>query len=62
MADGDCAVHCTGWDPIFEVDGQTYAEMDKAVKNRISHRFKALQKLKAWLAEADNYGSAVSSP
>jgi inosine triphosphate pyrophosphatase len=32
-----------GWDPVFEVSettgfGQTYAEMDKAVKNTISHR------------------------
>ncbi|KAI1617947.1 Ham1 family protein [Exophiala viscosa] len=39
-----------GWDPIFEYEGQTYAEMDKAEKNRISHRGKALDKLKAWLA------------
>lgn len=38
-----------GWDPIFEVDGfgQTYAEMDKAVKNGISHRARALAALKA---------------
>ena len=30
-----------GWDPVFEADGfdQTYAEMDKDVKNTISHRF-----------------------
>ncbi len=32
-----------GWDPVFEVTesvglGETYAEMDKAVKNSISHR------------------------
>jgi len=40
-----------GWDPIFEYEGQTYAEMDKDVKNKISHRFKALEKLKAWLQE-----------
>ncbi|QKX60814.1 uncharacterized protein TRUGW13939_07960 [Talaromyces rugulosus] len=40
-----------GWDPIFEYEGQTYAEMDKAEKNKISHRFKALVKLKEWLAE-----------
>lgn len=24
--------HFQGWDPIFEYDGQTYAEMDKAAK------------------------------
>ncbi|CAG7935360.1 unnamed protein product [Penicillium nalgiovense] len=41
-----------GWDPIFEYDGkQTYAEMDKEEKNKISHRYKALVKLQQWLAE-----------
>ncbi|KAJ9642908.1 nucleoside triphosphate pyrophosphohydrolase ham1 [Coniosporium tulheliwenetii] len=39
-----------GWDSCFEYEGQTYAEMDKAEKNKISHRGKALEKLKAWLA------------
>lgn len=30
-----------GWDPIFEAEGfgQTYAEMDKTIKNTISHRW-----------------------
>ncbi|KNG48339.1 ham1 family protein [Stemphylium lycopersici] len=32
------------------VFGQTYAEMDKSEKNKISHRAKALDKLKEWLA------------
>ncbi|KAI3319621.1 Ham1-like protein [Xylariaceae sp. AK1471] len=41
-----------GWDPIFEFEGQTYAEMDKAEKNKISHSFKALEKLKKWLEES----------
>ena len=42
-----------GWDPIFEPEGfeQTYAELDKDVKNSISHRFRALEKLKAYFAE-----------
>ncbi|KAH6715209.1 inosine triphosphate pyrophosphatase-like protein [Leptodontidium sp. 2 PMI_412] len=40
-----------GWDPIFEYDGKTYAEMDKVEKNKISHRFRALEKLKKWLLE-----------
>ncbi|OJJ68788.1 hypothetical protein ASPBRDRAFT_46999 [Aspergillus brasiliensis CBS 101740] len=39
-----------GWDPIFEYQGKTYAEMDKEEKNRISHRYKALVKLQEWLA------------
>ncbi|PQE16584.1 inosine triphosphate pyrophosphatase protein [Rutstroemia sp. NJR-2017a BBW] len=41
-----------GWDPIFEYDGKTYAEMEKVEKNKISHRFRALEKLKTWLQEA----------
>ena len=29
-----------GWDPVFEPEGfdQTYAELDKDTKNKISHR------------------------
>ncbi|VDP90574.1 unnamed protein product [Echinostoma caproni] len=40
-----------GWDPVFQPDGHqlTYAEMEKSVKNTISHRFKALSKLKQFL-------------
>jgi inosine triphosphate pyrophosphatase len=32
-----------GWDPIFQPEGfqETYAEMNKAVKNTISHRWVA---------------------
>ena len=42
-----------GWDPIFQPEGfgQTYAEMDKNEKNKISHRFRALDKLKQYLLE-----------
>jgi inosine triphosphate pyrophosphatase len=42
-----------GWDPVFEPlegGGKTYAEMDGAAKNAISHRYRALEKLKAFLA------------
>ena len=40
-----------GWDPIFQPDGfsETYAEMDKTIKNRISHRFRALDQLRSHL-------------
>ncbi|GBG31339.1 Inosine triphosphate pyrophosphatase [Hondaea fermentalgiana] len=40
-----------GWDPVFQPDGfeQTYAELDKEIKNGISHRFKALQKFQAYV-------------
>jgi len=40
-----------GYDPIFQPEFQnlTYAEMDREEKNRISHRFKALDKIKEFL-------------
>ena len=58
---------CAGWDPCFEYEGKTYAEMHKDEKvssqwmagisrqltveqNKISHRGKATDKLKKWLA------------
>lgn len=34
-----------GYDPVFEVDGRTLAEMDPLEKNRLSHRAKALSAL-----------------
>ena len=47
-----------GWDPVFEPEGYTttYAEMDKAEKNKISHRYRALAKLREALPElAEHY-------
>lgn len=40
-----------GWDPVFLPDDfdTTYAEMDKDVKNTISHRYRALDKLRDYL-------------
>lgn len=37
-----------GWDPVFQPASfnQTYAEMEKSLKNTISHRYKALMKVK----------------
>ena len=42
-----------GYDPIFVADGygQTYAEMDPDIKNSMSHRTLAVQKLKAYLRD-----------
>ncbi|KAK5109427.1 hypothetical protein LTR62_006986 [Meristemomyces frigidus] len=40
-----------GWDACFEYEGQTYAEMPKEQKNKISHRGRALAKLTAWLKQ-----------
>ncbi|XP_058095108.1 inosine triphosphate pyrophosphatase [Magnolia sinica] len=44
-----------GWDPIFQPDGyqETYAEMPKEEKNKISHRSKALAMVKSHFATAD---------
>lgn len=44
-----------GWDSIFEPDGfvQTYAELDNDVKNGISHRYKALAKVREFLVSQE---------
>jgi len=39
-----------GYDPIFEHDGRTFAEMSTDEKNAISHRGRALGRLAEWLA------------
>ena len=43
-----------GWDPVFEPEGftETYAEMSKEQKNSISHRYRALDKLREHLTGA----------
>ena len=45
--------HGFGYDPLFLPSGfkETFAEMDPSTKNRISHRGKALEKLKPELLE-----------
>lgn len=56
--------HAFGWDPVFEpsvgqTEGgplQTYAEMDNDVKNTISHRYRALAKLRDFLMTQDGNG------
>ena len=43
-----------GYDPIFEHDGTTFAEMSTDRKNALSHRGRALAKLADWLAERED--------
>jgi XTP/dITP diphosphohydrolase len=40
-----------GFDPIFEHDGTTFAEMSTDEKNAVSHRGRALAKFGEWYAE-----------
>lgn len=40
-----------GFDPIFEYDGQTFAEMSTEEKNAISHRGRALAAFAEWFAD-----------
>ncbi len=42
-----------GYDPLFVPDGfeQTFAELGEAVKNKLSHRAKALEKLRIYLSK-----------
>jgi XTP/dITP diphosphohydrolase len=42
-----------GFDPIFEYDGRTFAEMDTDEKNAISHRGRALAKFAEWYADRE---------
>jgi len=48
-----------GWDPVFQPDeggGRTYAEMEKAAKNAISHRYRALAGMRAALLAGELMG------
>ena len=40
-----------GYDPIFEHDGETFAEMNTDRKNAVSHRGRALEKFAEWYAD-----------
>ena len=42
-----------GFDPIFEYDGTTFAEMDTDEKNAVSHRGRALAKFAEWYETTD---------
>jgi len=49
-----------GYDPIFELPetGRTFAEMPAAEKHRWSHRGRALEALRAFLANLAEEGSS----
>ncbi|XP_017360282.1 inosine triphosphate pyrophosphatase isoform X2 [Cebus imitator] len=51
-----------GWDPCFQPDGyeQTYAEMPKAEKNAISHRFRALLELQEYFGSSTSVAGGAS--
>ena len=40
-----------GYDPVFYVNGKSYAEMTDCEKDGLSHRAAALEKLGRWLAD-----------
>jgi len=42
-----------GFDPIFEFDGRTFAELATEEKNAISHRGRALAKFAEWYADVE---------
>lgn len=44
-----------GWDPCFQPNGykETFAEMDRSIKNTISHRALALQQLQSKFSKQD---------
>lgn len=53
-----------GWDPIFQPEGfdKTYAELDASIKNGISHRGKALGKVKEYFETEDVTGAKRVKP
>lgn len=52
-----------GWDPCFQPDGfdKTYAELDAEVKNRISHRGRALEKLREYFENLTTFDDNCES-
>ncbi|KAI9926267.1 hypothetical protein ASPWEDRAFT_116210 [Aspergillus wentii DTO 134E9] len=42
-----------GWEPIFEHQGETLAEMEHDKKNKLSHRYQALFEFQQWLSQEE---------
>jgi len=53
-----------GWDPCFLPDGfdKTYAELDKDVKNSISHRGRSLDKLRSFFTDKEKVNEDGGEP
>lgn len=53
-----------GWDPCFLPDGfdKTYAELDKDVKNGISHRGRSLEELRKFFEKGDDKKDESNEP
>lgn len=53
-----------GWDPVFQPEGYdvTYAEMDKAEKNKISHRYRSLAALQKFLQDTPEAARGIKRP
>jgi XTP/dITP diphosphohydrolase len=63
IADGARGVGGFGYDPIFipEGHGQTFAELGAEIKDTISHRARALDAFRRFLAESANHAVAPSA-
>lgn len=51
-----------GYDPIFAHGEQTFAEMETAEKNAVSHRGRALERFSDWYAQRDRASGSRSAP
>ncbi|CRL00552.1 CLUMA_CG013812, isoform A [Clunio marinus] len=52
-----------GWDPIFQPDDydKTYGELPKETKNKISHRYRAVDKLREYFVDSKKSSASKKS-